>query len=109
MFFEKYWGKKPANKGIDIQILSNSANLFNSFRTSKVDVAYQTFDPEQVDSLKQQAASNGWQVIEEPSNVVSYLTLNVKQKPLDNPVVRQAIACHDRPSLANSTCLQEAS
>ncbi len=107
--FEKYWGKKPANKGVDIQILSNPANLFNSFRTSRVDIAYQTFDPDQVDSLKQQAASNGWQVIEEPSNVVSYLTLNVKQKPLDNPVVRQAIAAMiDRPLLTQRVYKRQA-
>ena len=90
--FEKYWGEKPANQGIDFQILSSSANLFNNFRTGAVDIAYQTFDPEQVESLKQEAASKGWQAIEEKSNVVSYLMLNVKQPPLDNIVVRQAIA-----------------
>ncbi len=98
--FEKYWGKKPANKGIDFQILSSSANLFNYFRTKRVDIAYQTFGPEQVDSLKQQTASNGWQVIEDRSNVVSYLMLNVGSEPLNNPVVRQAIAAMiDRPLL----------
>lgn len=90
--FDKYWGKKPANQGVDFQILSSSANLYNTFRTGAVDIAYQTFDPEQVESLKQQAASTGWQAIEERSNVVTHLGLNVKQKPLDNLVVRQAIA-----------------
>lgn len=90
--FDKYWGKKPANQGIDFQILSSAANLFNTFRTGGVDIAYQTFDPEQVDSLKQQAASRGWQAIEERSNVVTHLMLNLNQKPLDNPKVRQAIA-----------------
>ncbi len=98
--FDKYWGEKPNNKGIDFQILSSSANLFNTFRTGAVDIAYQTFDPEQVESLKQGATSSGWQAIEEKSNVVSYLMLNVKQKPLDNPMVRQAIAAMiDRPLL----------
>jgi len=96
--FDKYWGEKPSNQGIDFQILSNAANLYNSFRTGAVDIAYLTFDPEQVDSLRQQAASKGWQAIEEKSNTVTHLVLNVKQKPLDNLAIRQAIAALiDRP------------
>lgn len=98
--FEKYWGEKPPNQGVDFQILSSAANLYNSFRTNAVDIAYQTFDPEQVESLKQQAAKNGWQAIEEKSNTATHLILNVKQKPLDNLAVRQAIALMiDRPLL----------
>lgn len=90
--FPKYWGTKPPNTGIDFQILSNSANLYNTFRTGGVDIAYQTFSPDQVESLKQQANQKGWQALEEKSNVVTHMMLNVNQKPLDNLVVRQAIA-----------------
>lgn len=90
--FPKYWGAKPPSPGIDFQILTSSANLYNTFRTGGVDIAYQTFDPEQVESLKQQATKNGWQALEEQSNVVTHMMLNVKQKPLDNVVVRQALA-----------------
>ena len=90
--FDKYWGEKPPNKGLDFQILSNSANLFNTFRTGAVDIAYQTFDPDQIVSLKNGEKSGGWQVIEAPSNVISYLVLNTKQKPLDKLEVRQALA-----------------
>jgi peptide/nickel transport system substrate-binding protein len=57
--FEKYWGKKPANKGIDFQILSSPANLFNYFRTKRVDIAYQTFAPEQVNSLNSRQPQTG--------------------------------------------------
>ncbi len=107
--FDRYWGEKPANQGIDFQILSSSANLFNSFRTGQVDIAYQTFDPEQVQSLKQQAQSNGWQALEEKSNVVTHLGLNAKQQPLDNPVVRRAIAAMiDRPLLTQRVYQEQA-
>lgn len=107
--FDKYWGEKPTNQGIDFQLLSSSANLFNTFRTGAVDIAYQTFDPEQVESLKQRAASSGWQVIEERSNVITQLGLNVKQKPLDNLVVRQAIAAMiDRPLLTERVYKKQA-
>lgn len=107
--FEKYWGKKPPNRGVDFQILSNAANLYNSFRTGAVDIAYLTFDPEQVESLRQQAAANGWQAIEEKSNTVTHLILNVKQKPLDKLAVRQAIASMiDRPLLTDRVYKKQA-
>ncbi|MBR8828011.1 MAG: peptide ABC transporter substrate-binding protein [Gomphosphaeria aponina SAG 52.96 = DSM 107014] len=91
--FAEYWGEKPANEGIDLQIYAqNSANLFNSFRTGAVDVAYQSLDPEQIKSLQAGAKEGKWQDIEAPGTVVSYLVLNLNQKPLDQLEVRQAIA-----------------
>lgn len=90
--FPKYWGAKPPNTGIDFQILSSSANLYNTFIKGEIDVAYLAFNPDQVESLKQQANKKGWQALEEKSNVVTHMMLNVKQKPLDNVVVRQALA-----------------
>ena len=96
--FAQYWGKKPANQGIDFQFLSSAANLYNSFTTGAVDVAYQTLDADQIISLQQKAAANGWQVVEKPGSAISYLVLNVKQKPLDQLKVRQALAALvDRP------------
>ena len=107
--FDKYWGEKPPNQGVDFQIFSNAANLYNSFRTGAVDIAYLTFDPEQIESLRQQATSNGWQVIEEKGNVVTHLILNVKQKPLDNLAIRQAIASMlDRPLLIDRVYKKQA-
>jgi peptide/nickel transport system substrate-binding protein len=90
--FDKYWGEKPANKGLDFQIYSNSANLYNSFTTGAVDIAYLTLDSSQILNLKQQAASKNWQVVEEAGGSLSYMVLNMKQKPLDKLEVRQAIA-----------------
>lgn len=90
--FEQYWGEKPANKGIDIQIFSSSSNLYNTFRTGGVDIAYQSMDLEQIASLEKEAASTGWQVISQPSKGIYYLTINIKSKPLDNLAVRQALA-----------------
>ncbi len=97
--FDKYWGEKPSNKGLDFQIFNNSsANLYNSFTTGAVDIAYLTLDSSQILSLKDQAQSKNWQVVEEAGGSVSYMVLNVKQKPLDQVEVRQAIAALiDRP------------
>ena len=87
-----YWGEKPANQGIDIQIISSAANLYNTFRTGGLDVAYQTLDPDQIRSLADGAKQGDWQVIEAGTNVINYMVLNQKDKPLDNVKVRQAIA-----------------
>jgi peptide/nickel transport system substrate-binding protein len=96
--FDKYWGEKPANKGINLQILSSGANLYNTFRTGAVDVAYLTLEPDQIRSLEKSAKEGSWQAIGAQSSVVSYMVLNLNQKPLDKPEVRQAIASLvDRP------------
>lgn len=96
--FDKYWGEKPANTGIDILLLSSSANLFNTFRTGAIDVAYLSLDADQVRSLDEGAKKGKWQEFAAESSTVSYMTLNTKSKPLDNLEVRQAIAAMvDRP------------
>lgn len=108
--FDKYWGKKPANQGINLQILSSPANLFNSFRTGSVDVAYLSLEPDQVRSLEESAKKGDWQAISAQGSVVSYLVLNRNQKPLDKPEVRQAVAMLiDRPLLNERVLFGQAS
>ncbi|NJO77417.1 MAG: peptide ABC transporter substrate-binding protein [Cyanobacteria bacterium RM1_2_2] len=95
-----YWGDQPANEGVDIQLIASSANLYNTFKTGGLDVAYQTLDPDQIRSLVKDAQAGGWNVIESGSNVVNYLVLNQKSKPLDDVRVRQALAAMvNRPLL----------
>ena len=100
--FDKYWGEKPVNKGIDLLLLSSSSNLFNTFRTGAIDVAYLSLDADQVRSLDEGAKKGKWQEIAGESSTVSYMTLNIKSKPLDKLEVRQAIAAAmDRPLINN--------
>ena len=101
---EAYWGQPPANEGIDMQIYGgNSANLFNSFQTGAIDVAYQSLDPQQIASLLD---SQDIQVIEGSGTVVNYLVLNLQQEPLDRVEVRQAIAAGINRALINERVLQ---
>ena len=90
--FDKYWGEKPANKGVTVQILSSGVNLYNNFRKQGVDIAYVSLDPDQIRSLEQISNQGKWLAIPNEGSVVSYLTLNRNQKPLDKREVRQAIA-----------------
>jgi peptide/nickel transport system substrate-binding protein len=100
--FDKYWGEKPVNKGIDLLLLSSSSNLFNTFRTGAIDVAYLSLDADQVRSLEEGAKKGKWQEIAGESSTISYMTLNIKSQPLDKLEVRQAIAAAmDRPRINN--------
>ncbi|GAB1538837.1 ABC transporter substrate-binding protein [Scytonema sp. NUACC21] len=107
--FDKYWGEKPLNQGINLQILTSPANLFNSFRTGAVDVAYLSLEPDQIRSLEDSAKKGDWQAITAQGSVVSYLVLNRNQKPLDKPEVRQAIALViDRPVINERVLFNQA-
>ncbi|KAM3113362.1 ABC transporter substrate-binding protein [Phormidesmis sp. 146-33] len=98
--FDRYWGGKPKNRGIDIQFFSSPANLFNAFRTGAVDVAYQGLALEQIRNLRESKADKGWQIVEEAGSGIDYLSLNMQSPPLDKLEVRQAIAAIvDRPLL----------
>lgn len=90
--FDEYWGEKPANNGVTVQILSSGVNLYNNFRKQGVDVAYVSLDPDQITSLEQMSKEGKWLAIPNEGSAVSYLTLNRNQKPLDKVEVRQAIA-----------------
>ncbi|MBH8566612.1 peptide ABC transporter substrate-binding protein [Nostoc sp. CENA67] len=96
--FDQYWGEKPVNKGINLQIQTSPVNLFNAFRTKAVDVAYLSMEPDQIRSLEESGKKGELQAISAQSSVVSYMALNRNQKPLDKPEVRRAIASIiDRP------------
>ena len=103
---EDYWGEKPANGGIDIQIFSSPANLYNTFKTKGIDIAYQTLDPEQIADLEREAANGNWQVVEAGTTVVNYMSLNQKIEPLDDVRVRQAIAAMIDRNLVNERVFQ---
>ena len=100
-----YWGETVANQGINMQVYSgNSANLFNSFKTGAIDIAYQSLDPQQIESLLN--SNEEFQIIEGTGTVVNYLVLNLQQEPLDQPEVRQAIAAGINRALINERVLK---
>lgn len=103
--YDNYWGEKPKNKGIDLQIYPNNpANLFNAFQTQAVDVAYQSLLPQQIKRLK--AGQGQWQVVENPGTSISFLALNLKSDPLNQRAVRQVVASLIDRQLLNERVLQ---
>jgi peptide/nickel transport system substrate-binding protein len=90
--FDKYWGEKPINQGVTLQILSSGVNLYNAFRKKSIDVAGLSMDADQIRSLREKGKNGDWQAIANNGSVVSFMAVNRNQKPLDNPLVRQALA-----------------
>ncbi|MDS1344600.1 ABC transporter substrate-binding protein [Planktothrix agardhii] len=104
--FDQYWGEKPANRGVDIQRFSSSSNLFNAFRSSAVDIAYLSLNPDQISSLQKGAEAGNWQMISANGNTINYLLINVKSEPLNRIKVRQALAALINRSIINERVLQ---
>ena len=99
---DDYWGEPATNSGIDVQSFNTSASLLNAFKSEAIDVAFQTLEPSQIETLVDEQASQNWQVASQTSALIRYLVLNVTQPPLDRLEVRQAIA-----AAINRTLLQE--
>lgn len=105
--FENYWGEKPKNQGIDLQIYpTNPANLFNAFRTQAVDVAYQSLNAEQIEQLQKEAEAGKGQVIETPGTAIAFMALNVQTEFVKQKPVRQAIATMMDRQLLNERILK---
>lgn len=90
--FDQYWGNKPINKGIVLQILSSGVNLYNSFQKKSIDVAALSMDADQIRALRSQAKTGAWQAIANNGSVVYFMSVNRNQEPLNNRAVRQALA-----------------
>ena len=104
--FGDYWGEAPQNQGIDIQVYSSAANLFNALRTGEVDVAYQSLDPEQISTLETQAAQNQIQMMTSAGNGIHYLSMNVLGETINQLPVRQALAAAIDRSLLSERVFQ---
>jgi peptide/nickel transport system substrate-binding protein len=84
-----YFGPAPKTKRIVWVIYANEAALRAAVEAGDVDIAYRTFNP--VDIVNLQKNPN-LQVVRGPSLSIRYLLFNVTQPPVDNALVRQAIA-----------------
>jgi len=84
-----YFGPAPKTKRIVWVIYANEAALRAAVEAGDVDIAFRTFNP--VDIVNLQKNPN-LQVVRGPSVSIRYLLFNVTQPPVDNALVRQAIA-----------------
>ena len=84
-----YFGPAPKTKRIVWVIYANEAALRAAVEAGDVDIAFRTLNPADIMDLQK---NPNLQVIHGPSVSIRYLLFNVTQPPVDNPLVRQAIA-----------------
>ncbi len=106
--FDKYWGKKPLNSGINFISLNNSSSLFGSIRTKEVDVLLSnSLEDIQILALsrltKRKLLNEGvGSAIE-----IGYITLRSDIAPLNNILTRNALAyTFDRELISKKVSFQ---
>ena len=90
--FEKYWGEKPLNKGIDFINYSNSNTLFGAIKTKEVDVLISnSIDDIQRRALNKLVSKGKLNSGEGGPIEIGYITFNSNILPLKNERIREAL------------------
>ena len=91
--FKRYWGAPPSNAGLDLIYLSNSTALFGAMRSGEVDVLLSdALDEDQRLALNRMADKGMLREGQGPALVIGYITLLSNAPPLQNAVLRRALA-----------------
>lgn len=103
-----YWQGKPAIPELRVRVISDASSLQLELKSGRVDLVPlpTNLSP---DALKAIGQNSNLKVDEFPGANVTYLGFNVKEAPLDNVKVRQAIAyAIDREGLIRDLLLNQA-
>ena len=105
--FAGYWGKRPANGGINLVALSNSTALFGALTSGEVDVLLSTsLEIDQQAALHRAALEHKLREGQGPALEIGYLSLLTDQPPLQSPGLRRAIALSlDRRTISQRVTL----
>ena len=105
--FPRYWGRRPANGGIDLVTLSNSTALFGALRSGEVDLLLNTgLEIDHQQALHRDASAGRLREAVGPSQEISVLSLLTDQPPLNRLPLRQAVALSlDRTTIARRVTL----
>ena len=91
--FAAYWGRRPANRGLDLVALSNSTALFGALQSGEVDGLLSTsLELDHQAALQQQARRGRLRQATGPALEIGYLTLLTDQPPLNDVRLRRALA-----------------
>ncbi len=101
--FPGYWGRQPANGGIDLVTLSNSTALYGALRSGEIDVLLSTsIEGDQQSSLQARAQRGELRQGSGPALEIGYLTLLTDRPPFNDQRLRLAVAHSlDRPTLSD--------
>ena len=83
-----YYGPKPKTEVVIIKFYKDATSLRLALEAGEIDIAWRTLNPADVIDLKEK----GFQVIEGKGSFIRYIVLNTNIPPLDNKLVRWALA-----------------
>ncbi len=98
--YDGYYGPAPKSKLVIEKFYSDASALRAAIEAGDVDVAFRTFNPQ--DILSMQKEKNIVLKIYKPSPGIRYMLFNVTKPPFNDPLVRQAISyAVDRDAICN--------
>jgi peptide/nickel transport system substrate-binding protein len=86
---DDYWGPKAKNSQLIVRYFDKSSTMKLSLQNGDIDMAFQTFTPTEIQSLKSRSGVN---VFQGKGTAIRYLVMNVTKPPTDKLAVRQAVA-----------------
>lgn len=87
---ENYWGGTPTMKTVNVLIVPEPSTARLMLEKGELDLLDDTMISPDV--LKQMDGNNDVEVVKSPGYQIDDLAMNMEQKPLDNKLVRQALA-----------------
>ena len=87
--FDDYWGTPAKTENLIMRYFTKSSTMKLALQRGEIDMAFQTFTPTEINSLKK---ASGVRVYQGQGAVIRYLTLNVTRAPFNKLGVRKALA-----------------
>ncbi|WP_078547764.1 ABC transporter substrate-binding protein [Litchfieldia alkalitelluris] len=87
---ENYWGDTPTMETVNILIIPEPSTARLMLEKGEIDLIDETMISPDV--LLEMDGKNGVEVVESPGYGIDYFPINMTKQPLDNKLVRQAIA-----------------
>jgi len=84
-----FFGEPPKTPKVVIKFYSTSTALRMALESGEIDIAWRTLSPTDIEALK---GKGEFTVYEAPSSYIRYIVFNTNIPPLDNPLVRKALA-----------------
>jgi peptide/nickel transport system substrate-binding protein len=85
---DDYWGEAPSLETLIFRPIADNAARLQALQTGEIQ-GYDLVEPQDIATIE---GDDSLQVLDRPAFNVGYVTINQAQPPMDNPLVRQAVA-----------------
>jgi peptide/nickel transport system substrate-binding protein len=85
---DDYWGEAPEISTLIFRPISDNAARLQALQTGEIQ-GYDLVEPQDIETIQ---SDDSLQVLDRPAFNVGYVTINQAMPPMDNPLVRQAVA-----------------